>query len=108
MIRYFAGHPTAANLLMIGFIVIGVVAWPSLQRETFPRIEPNKVEVRVAYPGARPEDVEEALCQRIEDAVDGVTNVDEILCESNEGIAKAIVKMSEGTDFDRFTSCMLQ
>ena len=104
MIRYFAGHPTAANLLMIGFIVIGAVAWPSLQRETFPRIEPNKVEVRVAYPGARPEDVEEALCQRIEDAVDGVTNVDEILCESNEGIAKAIVKMAEGTDFDRFTS----
>ena len=104
MIRYFARHPTAANLVMIGFIVSGLFAAPVLHRETFPRVQPNKVEIQVLNPGARAEDVEEALCQRIEDAIDGIDNVDEIICEAHEGRARAVVEMDEGTDFDRFTT----
>ena len=41
MIRYFAGHPTAANLVMAALVVIGLFAAPTLQRETFPRVEPG-------------------------------------------------------------------
>ncbi len=104
MIRYFVKHPTAANLLMLALIVLGLFAAPTLQRETFPRLEARSVEVRAVYPGARPEDVEEGVCQRIEDAVDGVSDVDEITCEANEGFARAVVKMREGSDLDRFAS----
>ncbi|MDH3700995.1 MAG: efflux RND transporter permease subunit [Alphaproteobacteria bacterium] len=104
MIRYFARHPTAANLVMIGFIVSGLFAAPVLHRETFPRVQPNKVEIQVLNPGARAEDVEEAICQRIEDAIDGIDNVDEIICEAHEGRARAVVEMDEDADFDRFTT----
>jgi len=69
MIRFFAGHPTIANLLMILFLAAGLFVSPSLLRETFPRREPNEVEVTVPYPGARPEDVESAICERIENAL---------------------------------------
>lgn len=102
MIRYFAGHPTAANLLMAAFVVIGLFSAPTLQRETFPRIEPRNVEVRVVYPAARPEDIEEAICQRIEDAVDGVNNVSEVTCEAREGLGRATIEMTEGSNLDRF------
>ncbi len=104
MIRYFAGHPTAANLLMAAFIIAGLVAAPTLQRETFPRIEPRNVEVVVPNPGARPEDVEEAICRRIEDAVDGINDISEISCEAREGLARAVIEMAEGADLDRFFS----
>jgi len=104
MIRFFTGHPTAANLLMLAFIVLGLFAAPSLQRETFPRLEPRRVEVQVVYPGARPEEVEEAICQRIEDSIDSVSDVHEISCEANEGLARAVIEMVEGADLDRFTS----
>ncbi len=104
MIDYFARHPTAANLLMIAFVVAGLFAAPDLRRETFPRIEANKVEIQVLNPGARAEDVEEAICQRIEDAIDGVDNVNEVTCEAHEGRARAVVKMDEGASFDRFTT----
>jgi multidrug efflux pump subunit AcrB len=104
MIRYFASHPTAANLLMFAFIVAGVFAAPTLQRETFPRIEPSNVEITVLNPGTRVEDVEEALCRRIEDAVDGIDNVHELRCEAREGFARAVVEMVEGADLDRFTT----
>ena len=102
MIRYFASHPTAANLLMFGIIALGLAAAPMLKRETFPDFPPDQIEVRVLYPGASPEEVEEAVCQRIEDALDGINDLDEILCESLEGIATATAEMHQGANFDRF------
>ena len=102
MIRYFAFHPTAANLLMLAFIVIGVAAAPTVKRETFPDIPPDEVEVRVVYPGGSAGEVENAVCQRVEDAVDGVNNVEEVRCEAREGLGTAVIEMAEGTEFDRF------
>jgi multidrug efflux pump subunit AcrB len=102
MIRYFTLHPTAANLLMLMLVIIGLVAIPSLQRETFPDFAAQEVEVRVIYPAASTEDVEEAICQRIEDAVDGINNVEEISCDAREGVGVAVVKMFEGADMARF------
>jgi len=100
VIRFFANHPTAANLLMLGLIVIGLMAAPSVKRETFPDIPPDEVQVQVPYPGASADEVENAICQRIEEAVDGIAGVEEMRCESREGLATAIVKMNEGGDFD--------
>ncbi len=102
MIRFFAAHPTAANLLMLGFIVLGLSALPSLKRETFPDFSPQEVEVRIVYPGASAEDVEDAICQRLEEAVDGIENVDEIRCEAREGLGTAVVKMLDGGKIERF------
>jgi HAE1 family hydrophobic/amphiphilic exporter-1 len=102
VIRYFAGHPTAANLLMLLMIAAGLIALPTLRRETFPDFSVDVVEVRVVYPGASAEEVEEAICQRIEDAVDRLTNVEEIRCEAREGLASAAVEMRPGQDVDRF------
>ncbi|MDH5749108.1 MAG: efflux RND transporter permease subunit, partial [Rhodospirillales bacterium] len=100
MIRYFASHPTAANLLMIGIIVVGLGASFSVNRETFPDIPPDKIEVRAIYPGAGALEVESAICRRIEDALEGVSNIEEILCEAREGVATATIEMREGGDFD--------
>ena len=102
MISYFASHPTAANLLLLMLIIIGLLAMPTLKRETFPDFAAQEVEVRVVYPAASAEDVEEAICQRIEDATDGISNVEEIRCESREGIGVAVIKMIEGSDMSRF------
>ncbi|MBT4888490.1 MAG: efflux RND transporter permease subunit, partial [Rhodospirillales bacterium] len=104
MIRYFANHPTAANLMMVAFLVAGLFAAPQLQRETFPRIEPRYVEVTVPFPGASAEDVEEAICQRIEDSLDAVNYIEEVSCEASESVGKAKIKMVEGQNLDRFLS----
>jgi HAE1 family hydrophobic/amphiphilic exporter-1 len=104
VIRFFAGHRTAANLVMIGFLAIGIFAWPQLPRETFPRLEPNRVEVMVVYPGARAEDVKEAICGRIEEAISSVDQVLETKCEAREGVGRAEIRMREGSNLDRFTA----
>lgn len=102
MIAYFAKHPTAANLLMLVFIVMGVSSISSLRRETFPDFSEDKVEVRVIYPGATAEEVEEAICRRIEDAVEGTNYVAEIVSDAREGVGTVTVEMAEGGDLAGF------
>lgn len=103
MIRFFAAHRTAANILLIGIIALGIAAIPSMKRETFPDIAPDEVEVRVVYPGASAEDVEDAVCSRIEAAVEAVERRHETRCEARENLGLAVIKMDEGHDIDRFT-----
>lgn len=102
MIRFFAAHPTAANLIMILLLVLGIVAVPKLVRSTFPPSILNKVEVSIAYPGAAPGEVEQAICQRLEDAIDRVDQVERLYCESRENFATALVEADEGVSVDRF------
>lgn len=102
MIRWFAQHQTAANLLMIILLVAGLLALPQLKRETFPEFSMGMVQVNVAWPGASAEDAEEALCLRLEDALDAVSNLSEIRCEARESVALAVAEMEDGADMARF------
>ena len=102
MIRYFATHPTAANLLMILLIALGVASLPSLKRETFPDFSADAVKVAIVYPGATAEEVEEAICQRIEEAVDGLNDLGEVRCEARESLGSATIEMIKGGSMDRF------
>jgi hydrophobic/amphiphilic exporter-1 (mainly G- bacteria), HAE1 family len=102
VIAYFAGHPTAANLLMAGILVLGLIAAPTLKRETFPEFAATEAEIRVAYPGATAGEVEQAICERLEDAVEGVDDVAEMRCEARESLATMVVQMRPGADIGRF------
>lgn len=98
MIAFFARHPTAANLLMLVFLAAGLLSLSRLRRETFPDFRPKEVEVRIVYRGATAEDVEEAICQRVEDALDRVRFVKELRCDARDGVAIVTVEMeSEGS-----------
>jgi hydrophobic/amphiphilic exporter-1 (mainly G- bacteria), HAE1 family len=102
MIARFARHPTAANLLMLIFFAAGILSLPSLRRETFPDFTPSEVEVRIPYRGATAEEVEEAVCQRVEDAIDGVKFVKELRSEAREGMAIVVAEMEGGADVSQF------
>jgi HAE1 family hydrophobic/amphiphilic exporter-1 len=98
MIGFFTRHPTAANLLMLVIIGLGLTVLPNIKRETFPVF---KAKVMVIYTGATPQDVERALCIPMEDAVDGISQVDEVQCEVREGLATMTVTMQESGDISR-------
>ena len=96
MIAFLARHPTAANLLMGLLMLLGLMVLPTMLRETFPDITPQRIEVRVIYPGATADEIEESVCQRIEDAVDGIQYVREVVSEAREGLAIIKIEMEEG------------
>lgn len=102
MIRFFAGHPTAANLLMALFILAGLYYLPTLQRETFPKIDTDTVRVTVLYPGAGPREVENGICRPLEEATEAIVAMDEVQCESRNSLAMMTLTMAEGEDFKAF------
>ncbi len=102
MIRFFAGHPTAANLLMALFLIAGLISLPYVLRETMPDYAPSEVEIRIVYPGANAEKVEEAVVQRVEDALDDINYLHEIRSDSREGLAIITAEMDEDGDFAVF------
>ncbi|MEE9352714.1 MAG: efflux RND transporter permease subunit, partial [Thiotrichaceae bacterium] len=103
MIRYFTTHPTAANILMLAIIAIGIVSLPQLNKESFPTIKPSKVQVSVLYPGASPADVEEGICNPLEDATDGISFLKEQLCDARDNVGIFTLEMQEKGDIQLFT-----
>lgn len=102
MIRWFASHGTAANLLLVLLIVAGLFAAPQLKRETFPDYRPVEVAIEVLYRGANATDVEDAICRRLHDAVKGVEFLDEFACVAQDNLASATATMTAGGDAIRF------
>ncbi len=102
MISYFARHPTAGNLLLVALVVIGLLNVSRLRRETFPDITPSEVQIRALHPGATAEEVEEVVCQRIEEAIEGVRFIKEVRSDARQGLATVVIEMDEGGDFTTF------
>ncbi|PQO23113.1 AcrB/AcrD/AcrF family protein [Rhodobacteraceae bacterium WD3A24] len=104
MIRWFAGHPTAANLLLVLFIAAGAFALPTLKRETFPDFRPVEAEIVIAYRGAAAEEVENAICRPLWDGLLGVEALDELTCVAQDNRARAVATMAPGGDALRFVN----
>ena len=104
MIRWFAAHPTAANLLLLLLLAAGLFAAPTLQRETFPDYRPTEVGIEVEYRGASATDVEEAICRRLRDAIKAVDFLDELICVAQDNLANATATLQPGGDALRFRS----
>ncbi|MDH3217914.1 MAG: efflux RND transporter permease subunit [Gammaproteobacteria bacterium] len=102
MIRYFAAHPTAANILMFIIVLLGITALPELNKETFPEIKLYKVQVTVNYPGASAAEVEEGICNRLEDATDGISFLDERSCEARDNVGIMVLDMQETGNLQQF------
>ena len=106
MIRWFAGHPTAANLLLLLFLAAGSFAAPGLLRETFPDFRAVEAEVTVPYRGAAAEDVENAICAPLWDGVKGVEGLETFTCTAQTGRARAVATMAPGNDPIRFVNML--
>ncbi|KAF0095231.1 MAG: acriflavin resistance protein [Puniceicoccaceae bacterium 5H] len=101
IVAWFVQHPVAANLIMLIFLVGGLVSAFGVKQEVFPNIELEMVTITVPYPGAGPEEVEEAIVLPIEDAVRGVDGVDEVRASASEGSGTVIAELITGTDRQR-------
>jgi hydrophobic/amphiphilic exporter-1 (mainly G- bacteria), HAE1 family len=100
VIAYFARHPTAANLLMLVLVALGVLAIPQLQRETYPEFEPSTIRITASYPGAPTEIVDERIVRRIEDEIRSLDGIEQIRSQAREGGASLTIEVGDGVDLD--------
>ena len=101
IIKWFAENSVVANMLMVLLIVAGLITYPGIKKEVFPDIEIEVISVTVPYRGAAPEEVEEGVCIRIEEAVQGLDGVDKITSTANEGAGTVVIEAKNGYDIRR-------
>ena len=99
--EWFARNPVAANLLMAFIAVGGLIGMTSIRGETFPDVALDTLAIQVPYLGAAPEEVETAVCIRVEEAIHGVDGIDEIVSSANEGLCTVVVEVASGADSRR-------
>ncbi|MCB1843320.1 MAG: efflux RND transporter permease subunit, partial [Halioglobus sp.] len=98
LIAWFVHNPVASNLLMMILIAGGLLALPNIHQEEFPTLDVDAVQVRVAYLGAAPTEVETGVCVRIEEAVEGTEGIDRITSEASEGYCSVTIELVAGVD----------
>ena len=98
MIAWFAKNPVAANLLMVFIIVSGAISVFIVNSEVFPQFSLDVVSIEVPYLGAAPEEVEEAVTVRIEEALQGIDGVEQITSTASEGMGLVMVELGLGAD----------
>lgn len=100
-ISWFANNHVAANLLLGLIVIAGLLALPGMPQKSFPDIDINVISVTVPYLGAAPEEVEQGVCIRIEEELDGIEGIKEIRSTANEGMCSVQVELFEDTDISR-------
>ena len=93
IIGWFVSNPVAANLLMMILIVGGLISVFQIRQEEFPPIELNTVTVSVPYLGAAPEEVENGVILRIEEALEGVQGIYRMTSIAGEGSATVLLEL---------------
>ncbi len=87
LIAYFANNSVAANLMMIFIIIMGAVSYFFIQRQMFPNIEVNYVNISASYPGASPQEIEESILIKIEESLKDVTDIKKAVSTASRGSA---------------------
>jgi multidrug efflux pump subunit AcrB len=100
-IAWFVHHPVAANLLMLFMVAAGVLTLSTVEREVLPTARAQAASIVIAYPGAGPLDVEEGVCARVEEAVQGVAGVERLRSVARENLGVVIVEFLDGADHGR-------
>ena len=99
MIAWFAKNHVAANLLMISILLAGIFSIKSsIPLEVFPSFESEIVNVTVVLRGSTPEDAEQGVAIRIEEAVQDLEGIEKITSTSVEGAATVRIEADSSTD----------
>ena len=94
-ITWFSRNPVAANLLMFILLIGGVLSLYTVHQEEFPSIDIKTVSITVPYLGAAPEESEQGVCIRVEEALEGVDGIEKLFATAAEGSCNVMAMLFE-------------
>ncbi|MDG4651119.1 efflux RND transporter permease subunit [Chryseobacterium arthrosphaerae] len=102
MLKKIIKRPVLATVISVLLVILGIVGMVSLPITKFPDIAPPTVMVTAAYPGANAETIARSVAPPLENAINGVENMDYITSTaSNDGTLSITVIFKLGTDPDQ-------
>jgi HAE1 family hydrophobic/amphiphilic exporter-1 len=85
-------RPVFATMLILSLVTVGAFSFFSLGVDLFPKIDFPTITVTVVNPGASPQEIETDITEKIEEAVNTVSGIDELRSSSIEGISQVFVQ----------------
>ncbi|GGB63138.1 efflux RND transporter permease subunit [Shewanella inventionis] len=98
LIAWFARNSVAANLLMIIILLGGLLTASTIRKQFFPEVEINWIEFSAVYPGTAPQEVEEGITIKIEQALESVQGLKRVITYSNRNMAQGYFQVEESYD----------
>ncbi|WP_113912395.1 efflux RND transporter permease subunit [Roseovarius dicentrarchi] len=104
VLSYFTRHRTAANLLLVVMVVLGLAAIPNMRAQFFPDVVIANVSVSVEWRGAGAEDIDAAIIQVLEPEMQAIEGVDSTSATSRENFGSILIEFQPGWDMSRASS----
>ncbi|MEK6301480.1 MAG: efflux RND transporter permease subunit [Acidobacteriota bacterium] len=93
-------RPVFATMLILTLVVLGIFSYNRLVVERFPRVEFPTITITTRLPGAAPQEVETEITDKIEEAVNTISGIDELRSTSSEGVSLVFVSFDLERDLD--------
>lgn len=100
LIEYFVKFPILANIIIALTLIGGVVSMVSSKKSFFPTQKDRNISITVSYPGASPEEMEEGVTLKIEEAINPIAGIDELISTSSENAANITIITFDNFDID--------
>lgn len=100
LVTTFIKYPFYANVIILILVAAGLLGLSNMKKSFFPERSSREIFVSIAYPGASPKEMEEALTARIEEAVRGIIGIKEINSTSVENFATVQITTTGEYDLD--------
>jgi len=94
-------NKTTIYVLIFVILMMGISAYYSMPRESFPEIKETKIYVSSIYPGNTAEDIEKLITDPLEEELKTVSNVVEITSTSQEDVSMIVVEFDENITVDQ-------
>ena len=98
IVEWAVNNAPGMNTLMLTVLIVGTFFATQLQREIFPEFELDIVLVTVPYPGASPEEVEDGICLRIEEAVRSINGIKKQTSVASEGFGYLVLELESDVE----------
>src|SRR6056297_2940539 len=100
IIKRFVEYPFYGKMVVAILLILGVVSYMNLNKDSFPITETNTISVMVSYPGATPQEMDEGVTTLVENAIRGIPGIKEFTSSSRENFAQVTITAEFGYDID--------
>ena len=100
-LKFFVEHKTAANIIMILMIVVGLLSIGRLNKQFFPDFDVEIVAVTIDWPGATAQEIDKNIVQLLEPELRPISGVKKVTSKSIEGNARTQVEFVYGHDMQK-------
>lgn len=94
-------RPTLVVVIFSVLTILGITCYNLLNYELMPKLSFPSISVTTSYPGASANEVESSVTKKLEDALSGLEDVDNMTSSSQEGVSSITVELNSNADADK-------